>query len=299
VAAAALAAFGVSGVLAAQVSAGVAGEAPDGVSAALARRTPCLGAAALDPACATTRPDRLRPSPQHVGEDLGQAFDPACWMNPGDPLKTCRFGRSDGIKVALVGDSHAASLLPALRMEAADAGWRVDTFTGVGCRLSSTTYRNCTAQAAITQRLLSGERYDVVITTASRTKTLGATADAAAYLEGWRPVLARGTRFVVVADNPSAPQQTLLCVQRRGFRVDDRCGTPRTTATAAKDPMVLAAGLARVPVVDLLPYYCVADECPAVIGGVLVYRDAAGHVTASYMRTLAPYLVEGIQAQIR
>ncbi|HET8953621.1 MAG TPA: hypothetical protein VFN44_24070 [Solirubrobacteraceae bacterium] len=34
---------------------------------------------------------------------------------------------------------------------------------------------------------------------------------------------------------------------------------------------------------------CLEDLCPAVIGGVLVYRNS-GHLTASFAATLGPWL---------
>jgi hypothetical protein len=42
-------------------------------------------------------------------------------------------------------------------------------------------------------------------------------------------------------------------------------------------------------------FYCRGAFCPATIGNVLVYRDAAAHVTASYARTVSPYLAEAIE----
>jgi hypothetical protein len=48
-------------------------------------------------------------------------------------------------------------------------------------------------------------------------------------------------------------------------------------------------------VVQTRPFYCRGGFCPATIGNVLVYRDTAAHVTASYARTLSPYLVRAIE----
>jgi hypothetical protein len=48
-------------------------------------------------------------------------------------------------------------------------------------------------------------------------------------------------------------------------------------------------------VINTRGFFCRDDFCPATIGNVLVYRDTAAHVTASYARTLSPYLVEAIE----
>ena len=48
-------------------------------------------------------------------------------------------------------------------------------------------------------------------------------------------------------------------------------------------------------VIPTRQHYCRDDFCPATIGNLIVYRDTAAHVTASYARTLSPYLVEAIE----
>ena len=40
---------------------------------------------------------------------------------------------------------------------------------------------------------------------------------------------------------------------------------------------------------DFTRYYCSATTCPAVIGGVNVYRDIS-HISKTYMTTMAPYV---------
>ena len=67
---------------------------------------------------------------------------------------------------------------------------------------------------------------------------------------------------------------------------------------AYQDPDRLARGRQRIPgarVVATRRFYCRGAFCPATIGNVLVYRDTAAHVTASYARTVSPYLVEAIE----
>jgi hypothetical protein len=39
---------------------------------------------------------------------------------------------------------------------------------------------------------------------------------------------------------------------------------------------------------DFTPYYCTTTTCPAVIGGVNVYRDIS-HISKTYMTTMTPY----------
>jgi hypothetical protein len=56
------------------------------------------------------------------------------------------------------------------------------------------------------------------------------------------------------------------------------------------DQSVLDAELPpNVQLLDIRPYFCLPEICPAVIGHVRVYMDSA-HVTDMYMRTIRPLL---------
>jgi hypothetical protein len=50
---------------------------------------------------------------------------------------------------------------------------------------------------------------------------------------------------------------------------------------------------ANVHLFDFTEYYCQPTVCPIVIGNVLVYRDGH-HLTATYVKTIAPYLARAI-----
>jgi hypothetical protein len=111
-----------------------------------------------------------------------------------------------------------------------------------------------------------------------------------------RPVAATGARIVVVEDEPGVSAASTACVDRVTYSPTGPCGT--NAAFAYRDPDRLAQAAARIPgavVIRTRQYYCRGDFCPATIGNVIVYRDTDAHVTASYARTLSPYLVEAIE----
>jgi hypothetical protein len=67
------------------------------------------------------------------------------------------------------------------------------------------------------------------------------------------------------------------------------------------DPAADAAvSLSRrgVSVIDLNDFLCTLDTCQVVIGGVIAYYDHS-HMTATFNRTLAPYLDEELQEALR
>jgi peptidoglycan/LPS O-acetylase OafA/YrhL len=78
----------------------------------------------------------------------------------------------------------------------------------------------------------------------------------------------------------------------------DPCSGPRSERLT---PDSLAAGVEGMPgvdVIDLTSSFCDAEECHAVIGGVIVYSDGS-HLTATYSRSLAPALAEALEQNRR
>ncbi|MFC8799077.1 acyltransferase family protein [Promicromonospora sp. NPDC057138] len=267
------------------------------VGRTLAEPGDCFGAAALDPAhdCARLNAGTaVTPLPRAALPDTGEAF--ACFMAASEALRTCDLGSDapDAYRVALVGDSHAAQLVPALEPQLEKLNWRVTTFVGWGCRwfVPGPEVRFCRASLpAIQDRVTSGE-FDLVLTTSQR----GTTTVAADHAEVMREAVAAGVRVIVVADNPEANRDAVECVGRVWFDVADGCGTLQADAFDAPDPVAEAGrSVDGVDVVDLTRYYCADGYCPSVVGNVVVYRDAGGHVTATWARTLGPYLLAEVQ----
>jgi peptidoglycan/LPS O-acetylase OafA/YrhL len=255
----------------------------------------CIGAAALDPRhrCpALNRGDRVAPLPGELPDDTGGAY--ACYAYLRRPLHPCAYGsrRPDAIPVALVGDSHAAALLAALRPQLDALNWRVTAFTGTACGwLPPKLSPDCPGLRLIRRQLLA-RRFSVVIATEIRVYT----SSVRDHLAAMRPVAAAGVHIVVVEDDPGVSPASTACVTRITYSATGGCGTPLAIAYRDPDRLALAAKrLGRARVVETRRFFCRRGFCPATIGNVLVYRDAAAHVTASYARTVSPYLVEAIE----
>jgi peptidoglycan/LPS O-acetylase OafA/YrhL len=255
----------------------------------------CIGAAALDSRHRCPRlnvGDRVAPLPGQLPDDTGGAY--ACYAYLGQPIHPCDYGsrRPGAIHVALVGDSHAAALLAALEPQLDALNWRVTAYTGQTCGwLPAALAPNCRGLPVI-QRALLHRHYVVVIATEIRVYT----SSVADHLRAMRPVAATGTHIVVVEDDPSVSPGSTACVSRISYSATGTCGTPVTAAY--QDPDRLAQAAERIPgarVIRTRRFYCRRGFCPATIGNVLVYRDTAAHVTASYAATVSPYLVEAIE----
>ena len=271
--------------------------------AAAAATGACVGAAVLDPSrsCDNSHPTELiAPDPGSMSLDRGPGF--ACNAPSGAPLSVCHFGSKSptALSLALVGDSHAAAMMPALLDQLPSLGWHLDTYLGSGCVWGNSEGAHACDNRADLQQTLEQTPYDVVLVTASRYAEgaghRGRSASAAdprvaGYREAWQPIIARGTKLIVIADNPSPPQSAVECLGSSTRASEAKpCAISRQTAFRLSDaPARAAAQLSGAQVIDLSSFYCTESECPMVVGNVAVYYDTT-HLTATYDRTLGPYL---------
>lgn len=262
------------------------------LTAPAAEIDPCFGAPAMLNGCVLRNPDvPLTPSIDKFATDFKGQND--CSRNEGEPLKSCTYGYmgDDGTRIALVGDSHATALLPAIRRALITNRWQVTTYVGSGCVWQTPSPGDCPI-AEIEAELLA-QPYDLVLTTSSRRQ--GGTPTN--FKELWAPVAAAGSRIAVIADNPIASEDSRTCLTRVSLGDDQtgECGTSRAEGFAKPDPLIAATNsVPGTTLIDLTPFYCTDDWCPSVIGDVVVYRDTH-HLTGTFVETLAPAIVDGVK----
>lgn len=253
----------------------------------------CWGAAALDPAadCDRELGTEVRPIAKNLADDTGNSY--ACFPLEGKDMKSCTY-TGGPTRVAVVGDSHAASLIPGLSEQVAAQGWTIDTYVGVGCIWQ---IGSCKGMEAIQAKLLE-QPYDIVITTAYRGTGAEREGQADAFAEAWRPVAAAGSKIIVVEDAPIGVGSAVECVQRINFDIrNNDCKIGAAAAFKVADTAVAAAeAVPNAAVVGTNKYFCIEANCPAVIGNVIVYRDGISHISATYSKTLGPYLAKDIAA---
>lgn len=231
-------------------------------------------------------------------------------QTPGDAA--CVYGdTSSSTVVVLFGDSHALAWFPALEPIARARGWRLVSLTMSACNPADIPAWDTSAgrvskacadwRAAAVERIASLRPVLVAVSGSGGF----ATADAAgerlvgeARLAAWRAGMTRtlqrlgtsGARVVFIGDIPTAEGDPPVCLSAHP---DDAtaCATPVgravNAAWAAEERAV--ATTTGAAWIDPAPWICVSDPCPAVIGRILVYRDA-GHMTATFAATLGPLL---------
>lgn len=230
-------------------------------------------------------------------------------------IRTCTYGVVDSDKVlAVVGDSHANQWVPGLTEIAATHGWRVVEYTKAACTFADvliTTkegqpYDSCLEwSGAVLDQLLNVDKPGLVVTAGIKKRVWlngeasfgqeGTAALATGLRRSYETLTAAGIPVVVLQDTPVPQTDIAECVQTNPTQLT-ACAGDRTTMLPSdhgSEQIQAIDGLDDVRMVDMNDAVCPTDRCAAVIGNVLVYRDAS-HLTGTYVRTLVPRLDERI-----
>ncbi|MDF2916400.1 MAG: hypothetical protein K0S70_617 [Microbacterium sp.] len=284
--------------------------------------TSCAGASAVgDPACDIDPPGAPVPGSDIVAQDADPVIEQCFSQDANSELIRCTFGDPDATngRVALVGDSHAGALAPAMMRLADERGWALDVYLKPGCPWSDTrrfrednnvvAIDNCESwRDQVSSALASAEApYSFVVTTSyaivgNMVEPAGEPTPFDASVRGLREtwgefVSATSTPILVVRDNPNWDQSPVECLADSADGA--ACVESLDRAFSNRDPQVAAAeGMPRVALLDLTPVYCPEDVCRAAIGGTAVYRDAH-HLSRSFALSLAPALEQRIDAALQ
>ncbi|MGN6472996.1 MAG: acyltransferase family protein, partial [Mycobacteriales bacterium] len=280
-------------------------------------RHSCYGAAAMIAANHCVRPFAR---PKH----LDTAF--AAQDGGGDPClqsqlapttpEFCSFGeqRHPTETLAIIGNSHAWRLVPALALYAQHHHWRIIEAARVNCLGLITApvstggaSRACLAWTAqVRAHLLAMRHLDGVIfasyrfweefTTGPNPTRLEVAGARRQILQSWSEFAARKVQVFVAQDVPGMrPVLDPKCIQlsRRDY---DPCAQP--TVNVVRPTIVTELAHQYPSLATYLPldqFFCDVRLCHGLIGGVVVYFDAH-HLTSTYSRTLAEYLGAEITA---
>jgi peptidoglycan/LPS O-acetylase OafA/YrhL len=222
----------------------------------------------------------------------------------------CVYGNpSSETTVVLFGDSHAMQWFPAINQLAKERNWRLVGLTKSACppaevNINNATlrreYRECAEWREQMLERIAREKPSLIVTSSLPNyspredgKRLRGEARKQALVEGYastlRKLRATGAPVALIEDVPHPNKDIPECVSRE---LDDlqRCATPKSKALGYPKINTRAAQEAEgVHLIDPTPVLCLEKTCPAVIGDVLVYRNGA-HLTATYVRTLIPWL---------
>jgi len=278
--------------------------------------TPCFGAAAMDPAHPCTNPS-LAVTPS-VADRLALTAS-GCRKTAPAPGVDCEFGtRSSRPRrtIALVGDSHALHWRGPLAIVAHALRWRAYSLWAPLCLLSTAAKYldpivrpNCLRYNRDVRRFLSRHReISTVFVSHAVFIRLSAPpagrsefqAKVAGFTGAWATLPKSVKHIVVIRDVPGTADATFDCVARvvaAGSQPPGPACREERREVLPTDPAMTAARLAhtrRVQSIDMTPWFCDAQYCYPVIGGVLVHRDR-NHMTIDYARTLGPFLLRAVR----
>lgn len=259
-----------------------------------------------DPAWATA--DVGRPSP---GQCQGGA-------NSSDP-RICSAGNPDNsVRLVLIGDSHAMHWFPALESSALDGSFYLQMIGKSGCPWTDDTlwyhkekrvFTDCAEWRDNVRAFLADDPPEVVVASALDGFRVVRDGEPISREESSQPIaegmarlydeLARaGVAVIHIADTPSMimPRTPPECVMNH--RED------LTSCVVAEEDAIHSWGHSHllpslvadeVRVLSMTDGFCISGQCPSVIGNVVAYRDPS-HMTGTYSRTLAPYLLRRVKA---
>jgi hypothetical protein len=244
-----------------------------------------------------------------AGQD-GRTYD--CLSPAGaSTVQLCRFGRTTdpARTIAVVGNSHARRLIPALDEYGRVHGWQILDATEINCM--GVISRPIGAESAgdgcvqwsqrVIHDLLNTPHLDAVIfasfngaarfLTGEWTPT--ATDEQAArqaMLQTWSAFTHRGIRVIVPEDVPGVrPNSDPECIAQSNA-AHDPCAVSRAAAVKPNIMDTLAREHPNIATyLRTDQYFCDRLRCHGLIGGLVVYFDS-NHMTATFSRSLAPYL---------
>jgi peptidoglycan/LPS O-acetylase OafA/YrhL len=280
----------------------------------------CFGAAARigsdDPCVDPELADVRVPAPAVAEDDDDNRAE--CWNGT---FRTCVLGKATGWSkhLIVIGDSHSNALLGAYEKIADDNGWRIDLAGIGGCYLTTAqqnavndrSMRGCNAwKHAAINYVREHRDADALVVTHSTTQMPvslppGKARDTATrngLVDAWEQAAGDELPVIAIRDNPLPRPDVIACVSRMSGPTTDACDRPRSEALATTDSSAEAvaafrAAGGRAATIDLSDHYCTDTTCPAVVGGVLVYRDTT-HITATWAMSLEPYLERALRSRL-
>jgi peptidoglycan/LPS O-acetylase OafA/YrhL len=260
----------------------------------------------------------LRPNPLKAYADRGRLYTDGCLIGiQGTHSNHCLYGDPHGRRtLVLFGDSHAMQYFPPLEQVAKKNHWRLIALTKAECTPADIEVRSMIADREYSQcdvwrqsafeRIEATARSTTVVIAGDTAYTpygpngeelhgkVAAAAMEAGLLATLRRLHARGYGTVVITDSPAAPDEIPACISEH-LHDFGACAFPERRGPDVTFERRAARRAPGGHLIDLTGEICPQHLCRAVIGNALTYRDDS-HLTATFARTLSPWLERGLEA---
>jgi peptidoglycan/LPS O-acetylase OafA/YrhL len=259
----------------------------------------------------------VRPNPLRAWADRGQVYSDGCLVGiSGTGSDRCLYGDPNGKRtLILFGDSHAMQYYPPLEKVAKRNHWRLIVLTKAECTPAEIEVRSMVADREYSQCDIWREETLKRIEMAAPSTTVVLASDTAytpygpggdelhghaageameaAYVTTLERLHRAGLQTVVITDTPGAPWEVPACVSEHLQSLRD-CAFPDHDGWDQSFEVRAAHRAPGAHLIDLVGEICPGGLCRAVIGNALTYRDDS-HLTATFARTLSPWIERGLQ----
>jgi peptidoglycan/LPS O-acetylase OafA/YrhL len=263
-----------------------------------------------------TLPVNLTPTLPAAARDRPRVWDDGCHVDVPVTIAPagCVFGDpASPTTVVLYGDSHAAQWFPAMDRIARQRHWKLIEMSKSSCSAADLVlwhdtlkraYTECTAfHRSALARIAQLKPALVVIGSSFNYRPATPEADPAAqWTAAWDRTFtqlgAGGTRIAAIADTPymsgSVPQCLAAPANEKHIGNCTRSLGSVLRGPDQRRAFLAYAGSGRATIINPITWFC-TEQCPAVVGNVLVYRDS-NHMTTTYSAALAPLLGASLPA---
>jgi peptidoglycan/LPS O-acetylase OafA/YrhL len=243
----------------------------------------------------------VTPSPLEAPDDV--RTPKGCLLDhEKDRVRSCQLGVAGGIPVVLFGDSHAHQWAPAFEEMANERGWDLSVFAKAGCPVADLTPINdggrysepecVTWRAQSIDLILTEIKPQFIVVSSLHTYISEQDNLFAAWEKSLDKLAAADVPIVYIRDTPHPLEDVPTCISG-AFDDWSKCAFP----SDINDDLVIQSALTgdrpNMSVIDLTPYFCDGDTCPAVRNGYLLYRDDS-HITGTAALAMKPVLEESL-----
>jgi peptidoglycan/LPS O-acetylase OafA/YrhL len=279
--------------------------------------TPALTPAPVNPPTTFAVTNALRPTLANAPKDYEQPWKDNClgWEATTVPPAwgKCVYGNTHGTyQLALIGDSHASALFPAVNEVAKAHGWKLVVYLKIDCSFVDIPitdinlkrpYTECATWNNNVIARLNAHPPDLTIVHMSRwifnvnAKDASWTAHGNAMAREMEKI-PTSSKVMMVTDIPDPWNMSVpecLSAHLTDYR---QCNYSHATGFGSYlgKREAVASKAAGVPLIDLSGSICPGGgACPVVINGMIVFRDQH-HLTATFARSLGPVLDQRIVA---
>jgi peptidoglycan/LPS O-acetylase OafA/YrhL len=215
-----------------------------------------------------------------------------CHVNNGETFSgDCTYGPESETRIVLFGDSHAAQWMPVLEELAYEKNFTLISLTKSACpapavvKVESGGYKNadCSEWRENSIARIRGLKPDAVLVSGMQHFELpsGYTNRSTWWREGqiktYEALKGSSKNIIYISDTPHPVRDIPSCIA--AGRIDN-CNTTEPS------PAIFSPGWKQI---NPTSWFC-TETCPAVLNGVVVYRDAS-HISVLASKMVKPYLL--------